>query len=180
MVAADDEFDMYGIELDLGSWRYVLDWPGVVYGPGWYPFHAFLTRSEPNPSAPINHHRVPTGGTKATSVRLAPDVAHRAWRNEYVSLQPYDHRVLVRTSLFVRRQGLGAMVRRIAFHVDLRARLVSIPEACPPHLRHQAETKGQRVLDLLLTARRERRQRVPSPVRVLGSWNRTDSPVTGN
>ncbi|MBB2505798.1 hypothetical protein H5411_42610, partial [Amycolatopsis echigonensis] len=52
-VAPDDEFDMYGLEMELGTWSYILDDVGVVYGPGWYPFHRALTRSEQNPSAPL-------------------------------------------------------------------------------------------------------------------------------
>lgn len=35
------EFDMYGDELPLGTWSYVVDDYGVQYGPGWWPFHKF-------------------------------------------------------------------------------------------------------------------------------------------
>ncbi|TKG62377.1 MULTISPECIES: hypothetical protein [Pseudonocardiaceae] len=169
-VAPDDEFDMYGLELELGTWSYILDDFGIVYGPGWYPFHRALTRSEQNPSAPLLNRAVPVGTTKPTGVRLSPNVAEYSWRNEYVLLAPIDHRVQARTRLFVRKQGLGAMVRRITIEVDLRAELVTIPDQCPAALREQAEVKGQRVLDLLQAARRERRRRAKTPTAVLGPW----------
>jgi hypothetical protein len=145
---------MYGLELELGTWAYVLDDFGIVYGPGWYPFHRALTRSEQNPAAPLQNRAVPTGKTKPTGVRLSP----------------IEHRVQARMHLFVRKQGLGAMVRQITIEVDLRAERVTSPNQCPTALREQAEVKGQRVLDLLKAARRERRRRAKTPTAVLGPW----------
>lgn len=173
-VAPNDEFDMYGLELPLDDWAYTLDEPGIVYGPGWYPFHRPTSRSEQNPAAPLLNHTVATGKTEPARVRISPNVANYSWRNEYVRLVPIDHRVQARITLFVRRQGLGAMVRRITIEVDLRAGLVTIPERCPEPLRNQAEVKGQRVLDLLTTARRERRRRAKTPTAVLAAWARTE------
>jgi hypothetical protein len=175
-VAPADEFDMYGIELDLGDWAYALDQSGVVYGPGWYPFHRPVTSLEPNPAAPLVHHPVETGRTAQTGVRISPDAAHYSWRNEYVALEPFDHRVRARMALFVRRQGMGAMVRRVSIEIDLRNRHVTIPEACPEQLRHQADIKGHRILDLLRAARRERRRGVTIPTAVLGPWDQAGPP----
>ncbi|MGW7208486.1 hypothetical protein [Streptomyces sp. NPDC054837] len=56
-VAPKPELDIYGMKLDLGSWRYVLDKNAVFYGPGWYPFHQHVTRREKDPTAPIGAHR---------------------------------------------------------------------------------------------------------------------------
>lgn len=50
-VAPAAERDIYGVKLDLGGWRYVLDAQAVFYGPGWYPFHAHVTRREKDPTA---------------------------------------------------------------------------------------------------------------------------------
>lgn len=169
-VAPNDEFDMYGLELPLDNWAYVLDEPGIVYGPGWYPFHRTLSRSEQNPTAPLLNRAVPIGKTEPTGVRISPNAANYSWRNEYVRLVPIDHRVRARMALFVRKQGLGAMVRRITVEVDLRADLVTVPQECPDPLRKQADIKGQRVLNLLTAARRERRRRAKTPTAVLASW----------
>ncbi|MFI1794465.1 hypothetical protein ACH40D_39575 [Streptomyces olivaceoviridis] len=46
----------------------------------------------------------------------------------------------------------------------------------PAALRHQAEVKGRRILDLLLAARRERRRGVSEPRAVLGPWSRGAPP----
>jgi hypothetical protein len=62
------------------------------------------------------------------------------------------------------------MVRRITVEVDLRTGLVTVPQGCPDPLRKQADIKGQRVLNLLTAARRERRRRAKTPTAVLASW----------
>lgn len=174
-VAPADEFDMYGLELDLGGWAYVLDQPGVVYGSGWYPFRRPVSILEPHPAAPLTYHTVATGRTAQTGVRISPDVVHYSWRNEYVRLEPFDHRIQARMALFVRRQGMGAMVRRVSIEIDLRTKIVTVPGACPAALRRQADIKGRRVLDLLSAARRERRRGARTPTAVLGAWDRADS-----
>jgi hypothetical protein len=46
----------------------------------------------------------------------------------------------------------------------------------PADLRHQAEVKGRRILDLLLAARRERAQGAREPRAVIGPWDRRDPP----
>ncbi len=171
-IAVRDEFDMYGIRLELGEWSYVLDQPGVVYGPGWYPFHESLARVEPDPSAPLLNRMVSTGRTRPVGVRLSPGTEPFSWRNEYVQLEPCDHRILVRTTLFVCLRGLGAVVRGIRMVVDLRNGSVVLPEDCPVGLRGQAEVKGRRVVDLLFAARRERRRGASLPTAVLGQWER--------
>ncbi|WP_162890181.1 hypothetical protein [Streptomyces olivoreticuli] len=166
-VAPRDEFDMYAIHLDLGSWSYALDDVGLVYGPGWFPFHRHIERVEPNPSAPLLPRSVPTGKTAPTPVRISPDVEHRAWRNEYVVLQPVDHRVQAHMRLYAGGRGAGARIRRVAVEVDLRNLNVAVPAQCPAPLRHQAAVKGRRVLDLLMSARIERRLGLSAPTGVL-------------
>ncbi|WP_331738799.1 hypothetical protein [Embleya sp. NBC_00896] len=166
-IAPEDEFDMYGIELDLGDWRYVIDELGVVYGRGWYPLHRYPTHPEPDPSSPLLTRLVAGDATAPAQVRVSPGIEVYSWRNEYVTLNPIDHRVEARIRLFVRRQGMGAMVRRVVLHIDLRDKTVLLPAELPAALRTQAETKGRRVLDLLTDARRERRRRLPEPSQAL-------------
>lgn len=170
LVGRNDEFDLYGIELELGKWAYVLDQLGVTYGPGWYPFREKVTRSEPDPVEPLLNRKVPTGRTTPVGVRISPGVANYSWGNEYVTLEPVDHRVRARMTLFVRKQGMGAMIRRVEIAVDLRERSVTIPPECPAELHTQAQVKGERILDLLTAARRERRRGAPIPLSVLGQW----------
>ncbi|MGW4272707.1 hypothetical protein ACWEGQ_10135, partial [Streptomyces seoulensis] len=71
-VAPQVERDIYGVKLDLGGWRYVLDAQAVFYGPGWYPFHEHVTRREKDPTAPLYDRSVPTGRTVLARVRISP------------------------------------------------------------------------------------------------------------
>ncbi|MEY9987980.1 hypothetical protein ABIE67_000012 [Streptomyces sp. V4I8] len=177
-VAAKDERYLYGVKLELGDWAYVPDGQRVFYGPGWYPFHEHMTRREKDLTAPLNDREVPTGRTVPARVRLSPDVADFSWGNEYVQLTPVDHRVEARLHLYVGQEQARTLVRTVTLEVDLRARRVMLPIQMPADLRHQAEVKGRRILDLLLAARRERAQGAREPRAVLGSWDRRDPPST--
>jgi len=167
-VAPEDEFYSFGHELDLGDWAYILDDVGIVYGPGWYPFHRMPERADTQATGSHAGRAAQAAPTTPTGVRISPDLEPRAWGNEYVLLEPYDHRVQARMTLFVARRGMGVTVRRLSLKIDLRQRQVSLPDACPDALRSQAETKGGRVLDLLIAARRERRRGATAPGDVLG------------
>ncbi|WP_210581919.1 hypothetical protein [Streptomyces sp. GESEQ-4] len=178
-VAPEPERDIYGVKLDLGGWRYVLDAQPVVYGPGWYPFHQQVTRREKDPAYPLNDREVPTGRTVPTSVRISPDVANRAWRNEYVQLTPVDHRVEARLELFAGREQGCPLVRTVTLQIDLRAMRVTLPDQIPAGpLRHQAAVKGERILSLLMASLQERDQGASEPRSVLGPWSRGDPPGT--
>ncbi|MET9083677.1 hypothetical protein ABZX77_17580 [Streptomyces sp. NPDC004237] len=169
-VASKDERWLYGVNLGLGDWTYVLDGNTVFYGPGWYPFHEHVTRREQDPTAPLNTRDMPTGQTVPARVRISPDVEHFSWRNEYVELTPVDHRVEARLHLFAGQEHAYTLVRTVTLEIDLRAKRVLLPVRIPPALRYQAQGKGQRILDLMLAARRERRCGVKEPRAVLGPW----------
>ncbi|HKO83895.1 MAG TPA: hypothetical protein VJ140_04885 [Actinomycetota bacterium] len=119
---------------------------------------------------------MPTGRTVPARVQLSPDVEHRAWGNEYVQLTPVDHRVEARLHLYAGREPGYTLVRTVTLEIDLRAKRVFLPARIPRALRHQAEVKGRRILDLLLAARRERRRGAREPRAVLGPWDRKDPP----
>ncbi|MFF1917085.1 hypothetical protein ACFVYE_37160 [Streptomyces sp. NPDC058239] len=178
-VAAEDEPYQYGVKLDLGEWGYVLAAQSVLYGPGWYPFHKHVTRREKDPAYPLNDREVPTGRTIPAPVRISPDVENFSWSNEYVQLTPVDHRVEARLRLYVGERQARTLVRTVTLEIDLRARRVTLPDRIPAALRHQAETKGRRILDLLLAARRERRRGATEPWSVLEPWGRGDPPSPG-
>ncbi|MGP4049331.1 hypothetical protein [Streptomyces sp. 2A115] len=173
-VSPKDERYTYPVKVELDEWAYVLDASPVFYGPGWYPFHQHVTRREKDPSYPLNDREVPTGRTVPARVRISPDVENRSWGNEYVQLTPVDHRVEARLLLYVGQRQAGTLVRTVTLEIDLRAKRVRLPDQIPAALHHQAATKGRRILDLLLAARRERRQGAAEPRAVLGPWNRGD------
>ena len=178
-VAPEPERDMYGVKLELGGWRYVLEKNAVFYGPGWYPFHKHVTRREKDPRAPLNDREVPTGRTIPATVRISPDVENRAWRNEYVQLTPVDQRVKARLQLYVGREEGCLLVRTVTLQIDLGAMRVTLPDQIPAGpLRHQAAVKGERILDLLAASLQERGHGVGEPRAVLGSWDRGDPPGT--
>ncbi|MFD0261951.1 hypothetical protein ACFVH7_27215 [Kitasatospora indigofera] len=176
LVAPQDEFDMYGIELPLGDWSYRVDQPGTVYGAGPYPFHEPLQRTEWHPASPLIPFQVDTGTTRPTAVRVSPDVEFRSWRNEYVSLRPAGDVVHAQLKLFVARQGMGATTRRVTLAIDPGAGTVTVPDACPARLRDQAEVKGRRLLALLLEARSERDAGQDGPRLTLHPGLRNDDP----
>ncbi|MCC9708276.1 hypothetical protein E4N62_25240 [Streptomyces sp. MNU76] len=178
-VAPEPERDMYGVKLELGGWRYVLDAQAVFYGPGWYPFHQHVTRREKDPTAPLNDRLVPTGQTVPAPVRISPDVENRSWRNEYVRLTPVDHRVEARLQLYAGDEQGCPLVRTVTLQIDLGARRVTLPDQIPAGpLRHQAAVKGERILALLAAALQERGHGASEPRAVLGPWDRGDPPGT--
>ncbi|MFI7405936.1 hypothetical protein ACIBW9_36640 [Streptomyces sp. NPDC049541] len=175
-VAPQDTRYPYGVKLELGNWAYALEPQAVFYGSGWYPFHKHVTRREKDPTAPLNDRDVPTGRTVPARVRISPDVEDRAWGNEYVQLTPVDHRVEARLHLYAGRENACTLVRTVTLEIDLRAKRVMLPAQMPAALRHQAEVKGRRILDLLLAARRERRRGASEPRAVLAPRDRGGPP----
>lgn len=142
-VAPEPERDIYGVKLELGGWRYVLDAQSVLYGPGWYPFHKHVTRREKDPAYPLNDREVPTWRTVPAPVRISPDVANRAWRNEYVQLTPVDHRVKARLQLYAGREQGCLLVRTVTLQIDLRAMRVTLPDQIPAGpLRHRPPSRA--------------------------------------
>ncbi|MFE7135905.1 hypothetical protein ACFVIM_34145 [Streptomyces sp. NPDC057638] len=166
-VAARDEFDMYGVQLDLGDWSYALDDTQVVYGPGWSPFHRHVQRIEQHPADPLLTRRTDTGRTECAAVRISPDIEFRSWRNEYVVLRPFGRRTRAELRLNTTGRGPGATTRRVTIEIDLRTRQAAIPDRCPKELREQAEVKATRILDFLTVARSERRRGAEAPAAVL-------------
>lgn len=178
-VAPEAERDMYGVKLDLGGWRYVLDKRAVFYGPGWYPFHQHVTRREKDPTAPLNDRLVPTGQTVPAPVRISPDVENRSWRNEYVQLTPVDRRVEARLQLYAGDEQGCPLVRTVTLQIDLGAMRVRLPDQIPAGpLRYQAAVKGERILALLAAALQERGHGASEPRVVLGPWDRGNPPGT--
>ncbi|MER6913942.1 hypothetical protein ABT354_19905 [Streptomyces sp. NPDC000594] len=166
-VAARDEFDMYGVQLDLGDWSYALDDTQVVYGPGWYPFHRDVQRIEQHPAHPLLTRRTDTGRTECAAVRISPDVEIRSWRNEYVVLCPLGQRTRAELRLSTTGGGPGVTTRRVTVEIDLCTQRIVIPDGCPEKLREQAEVKARRILDFLIDARSERRRGAAAPAAVL-------------
>ncbi|WP_030618286.1 hypothetical protein [Streptomyces achromogenes] len=95
---------------------------------------------------------------------------------ESVQLSPVDHRVEARLRLYAGRENACTLVRTVTLVIDLRAKRVMLPAQLSAALRHQAEVKGRRILDLLLAARRERRRGMSEPWAVLGPWQRGAPP----
>ena len=59
---------------------------------------------------------------------------------------------------------------RCQIYLDLRDRSVTVPDAVPASARTEAQGQGQRVLDLLLAARAERRCGASAPVTAHQRW----------
>lgn len=158
-------FDMYGNEPPPGDWSYIVDDTGTEYGPGWFPFYRSRLGEGPQ------------------SVRLAPDTAYRAWRNEYVLLGPGRARSEVEErqwawadlTLYVRRQGMGAMVVRTIVELNIKTREIIVAPDCPDALRAQADAKAERLLALILAARADRRTR-DRPITAHERWVESQPP----
>ncbi|MEU3497557.1 hypothetical protein ABZ747_29205 [Kitasatospora cineracea] len=177
MIAAQDTFDMYGTEPPEGDWPYRLDDFGTVYGPGGWPFHRRIERTEWHPTNPLITRQVDTGATKPARVRLSPDPGG-SWygRNHYVTLGPVGGDVHADLELYVARQGMGAMVRRATLVLDTSSGAVVVPDGCPPSLRQQAEERGRRLLAFLADACMERDAGATKPHEVLHTLLRKDDP----
>ncbi|MGW1741197.1 hypothetical protein ACWCPQ_20585 [Nocardia sp. NPDC001965] len=104
---------------------------------------------------------------------MSPDTAYQSWRNEYVLLWPSHNqstRVDARLRLFVRTQGLGAILADTHIILDLKQRTTTIDTACPPSLREQAETKAARLLHFVLDHRAARRCGITEPPTAHDRW----------
>jgi hypothetical protein len=132
-----------------GSWAYLVDDYGIGYGPGWWPYY-----------------RV----GKPDSVRLAPDTAYYAWRDQYVLAGPADTAATSHVTVTLALPGDDGRTVRCQVYLDLRDRSVTVPDTVPAAARPGAQEKGQRVLDLLLAARAERRRGASAPVPAHERW----------
>lgn len=138
-------FDMYAGAPPDGEWLYIVDDYVIAFGPGWWPYYR-----EGKPS----------------NVRMSPDTGNRSWRNEYVDIGPRRSepaKAIARLHLYVRPQGLGAMIVTASLIVDIRQRIVTLPEGLPEYLHDQASAKGRRLLGRILADRRQRRRGAAGP-----------------
>jgi hypothetical protein len=137
----EPRFDRCALPPPDGDWAYEVDDVTISYGPGWRPFHK---HGEP------------------AAVRLAPNTAYRAWRNEYVPVNPVGEAAArARLSVFLTPQGVGGLVVTTRAHVDLRARTATVD---PARARMPAQVKADRLLALVLTARAECRRHRSRPI----------------
>ncbi|WP_433635466.1 hypothetical protein [Nocardia sp. CA-120079] len=154
-------FDGWAVPTPAGEWHYELDDWGIYYGAGWWPFHQYYEQTHgPSRLAPA-------------SIRVSPDTAYQSWRNESILLWPcetHPNRVDARPTLFVRTQGLGAIVAKTDITLDIKQRATTIASTCPPQLREQAETKAARLLRFVLDHRRARRRGITEPETAYGRW----------
>jgi hypothetical protein len=143
-------FDMYAVAPPDGDWAYEVDYTGITYGPGWWPFYR-----DGQPDV----------------VRLAPNTRYWAWRNEYVLLGPgQDATVSSRLTLYMAPQGLGGLVADTHVRLDLRARSATVDPDCPAAVREQAQTKADRLVAAVLAARAERRRGRTRPTTAYDRW----------
>ncbi|MGW4720903.1 hypothetical protein [Nocardia sp. NPDC004260] len=162
---AGSYFHGWGVPTPEGQWQYELDDWGIVYGPGWWPFHRYYEQTHGR------SRRTPS------SVRVSPGTAYQSWGNESITLRPspqHPTRVEARMTLFVRTQGLGAIVADTQIALDIRQRRTTIADTCPPALREQAELKAARLLRFVLDHRRARRRGTTEPDTAYGRWMRRD------
>lgn len=141
----ESTFDMYGAAPPGGDWAYVVDGYGITYGPGWWPYHR---------------------DGKPGTIRVAPDTEFRSWRNEYVLISPSRAQpaaAVARLQLFVRPQGMGAMIVGAQLGINIRQRTVALPVGLPEQLHEQAGVKGRRLLDLIVAGRTDRRRGAARP-----------------
>ncbi|WP_225731074.1 MULTISPECIES: hypothetical protein [unclassified Nocardia] len=153
-------FAVRAIPTPPGEWSYILDDFGVVYGSGWWPFHA------------IRENLVTGVATLGpTQIRVAPDTAYYSWQNQYVLLVP-DLRdsalVTCRIQLYVR--PIAVLVDRTVT-LDLRAEQYQLdPRGCPPALFDQLDTKAQRLLRFVLAHRAARCCGESAPTTAYDRW----------
>jgi hypothetical protein len=131
------QFQPWATPPPRGDWAHILAEFDVTFGPGWWPYRH---------------------GNELRCVRVSPDIQYRAWNNEYVRLYPNaDATVTAYLQLWLCRQGMGGKVAHASATIDIRAQRASVDGDCPAAVKHQAEIKAQRLLELILTGRSERR-----------------------
>ena len=150
-----ETFDMWGRPTPAEPWGYSLDEVGdFCYGEGLWPFY-----ERERPRSPKKRLR--------SYLRLAPDCDYRSWRNEYVLVGLDDDGVgaSARLTLFVREQGMGAVViDRVDVKFDLAASTFEVDARCPAEQREQAQSKARKILDLIERCRGERDKGKRKPV----------------
>ncbi|MEJ3741788.1 hypothetical protein WEI85_00600 [Actinomycetes bacterium KLBMP 9797] len=100
-----------------------------------------------------------------------PNTDYRAWGTEYVLVWASgDAGARARLVLHGTPNTDGDTPVVVHVVVDLRERTATVDPGCPAHLRGQADAKAQRVLDLLLACRRERRRGANRPVTAHDRW----------
>jgi hypothetical protein len=131
------QFQPWATPPPRGDWAYIVDEFDVTFAPGWWPYR---------------HHN------ELRCVRVSPDSEYRAWNNQYLALYPNpDATVTAYLQLWLRRQAMGGKVAYASATIDIRAQRASVNGACPAAVKDQAGIKAQRLLELILTGRSERR-----------------------
>lgn len=137
------KFDGWAVAPPTGEWSYALDDSGISYGgkPGTWPFYGLNPLGTRKPRTP-------------RTIRLAPDSAYQAWRNEYVlaGLRP-DGTVWAAFSVFVARQGAGGYVADASATISLSG---EIAVQAPARVLPEAERKARLILAFLRRAMDER------------------------
>lgn len=151
----DERFDMYPSKPPEGTWAYVVDDYGIVFGRGWWPFY---DNRSLQPSA----------------VRLAPDTAFRAWRNEYVLVYPGiddDRTCWFQVSIYLRPQGMGAYVwDSPTIYLDIPTGTWVCHGNIPDEVASDVDTKVFCVFQLIHQMRGLRRKKVAAPPLAHEAW----------
>lgn len=157
-----------------GEWEYEVDDFAILYGhTTLWPFsredderaradfeHGWEKRSRDNYTSPAE-------GTGFAAVRLAPNTKHYSWGNEYVTVFPNrddPNKAYALLTLWVRPQGLGAIVAHGTVDLDLVAGTFSIRnDELEPEVRAQADMKATKLLAFFAAAIAERDKGTPAP-----------------
>lgn len=156
------EFYMYPAEPPAGDWSYVIDDYNLRYRSGFWPFSRGGVQAERREisryAASQKRRERPFHfgeGCGWSSVRLAPEPGICSAGQNYISVRP-DHHVAWRATatltLYVRPQGLGAIVVQCEAVIDLRDfsyELRRIRGTWPDELVDQAHEKSRRAVELL-------------------------------
>ncbi|MEU6191366.1 hypothetical protein [Nocardia sp. NPDC047038] len=163
---AGSTFHSHGLPTPAGRWSYILDDYSIAYGSGLWPFQPTKAKQASEPAC-----------LRASSVRVSPDVEHRSWDNEYVSLLPrygLDAAFIeARMNLFVRMEGAFAVVVRTTLLLNLRTATAELECDCPRQLTRQAIAKASRLLDFIARHQQARDQGVRIPESVSTRWAHT-------
>lgn len=158
LYASNEEFDGWAIPPPTSDPPYAVDDAGLTYGAGPWPFRRF------------------DDGHLAT-VRIAPSSEYRAWRNEYVLVHPNEDGsgAEAQLQLWLRPQGMGGYVLRVNVTLDLARDAYSFAPLHHASLQARAESKAQRILDLVGVARRERDRGATRPTTAAETAKRVEA-----
>jgi hypothetical protein len=168
-------FDTSGIAPPAEPWGYEVDEPGgLIYGPGWWPYHRRPAGAWTMPDA-IGGVRRPDRPAEPAEVRFAPDCAYYSWRNWYALAWPRgDRHAEVRFDVWIRPHG-GAVyphggadvISGVRADLDLIAATARIPAGQLPDLtviHGQAQRQVHKILVRILADRAHRDAGGTAPV----------------